>query len=99
MKSTELAVEVRNKAGKGIARRLRVSGLVPGIVYGKGMESIPVSVNPKELMSAIAGEGGRNNLITLKGGGSLNGNVVIVVDMLRDSLKGHPLHVDLHKIN
>jgi len=99
MEQRELAVELRSKTGKGISRQLRRKGLIPGVVYGKGMESVPVSVNPRELSAALAGEGGHNNLLTLKGGGSLNGNVVIVADLLRDPLKSNPLHVDLHKIN
>lgn len=99
MERRELAVEIRSKTGKGISRQLRGSGQIPGIVYGKGMEAVPVTLNPKELNAAIAGEGGKNNLLTLKGADSLNGKVVIVADILRDPLKGVPMHVDLHKIN
>jgi large subunit ribosomal protein L25 len=99
MERRGLTVELRSKAGKGISRRLRAEGLVPGIVYGKGMEAVPVSVNHRELNEAIAGEGGHNTLLTLKGGDGLNGNVVIVADLLRDPLKGNAMHVDLHKIN
>ncbi len=94
-----LNVELRDKTGKGICRQLRMSGLVPGVVYGKGMEPVAVTVNPKELAAAIAGEGGQNHLITLKGGGALDGNVTIVADLLRDPVKGTLRHVDLHKIN
>jgi len=99
MERRELTIELRSKTGKGISRRLRVEGLVPGIVYGKGMEAVPVSVNQRELNEAIAGEGGHNSLLTLKGGDGLNGDVVIVADLLRDPLKGIAMHVDLHKIN
>jgi large subunit ribosomal protein L25 len=99
MERRELTVELRSKTGKGISRRLRAEGLIPGIVYGKGMEAVPVSVNHRELNEAIAGEGGHNNLLTLKGGDGLNGNVVIVADLLKDPLKGNAMHVDLHKIN
>jgi large subunit ribosomal protein L25 len=99
MERRELAVESRSKTGKGISRQLRVKGLMPGIVYGKGMDPEPVSLSPKELLAAIAGEGGHNNLLTLKGSDSLNGKVVIVADLFRDPIKGTPLHVDLHKIN
>lgn len=99
MERKELAVEFRSKTGKGISRQLRAKGLIPGIVYGKGMDSQSVSLNPKELTAAIAGEGGHNNLITLKGADGLNGKVVIVADLFRDPLKGTPLHVDLHSIN
>ncbi|HEX9022432.1 MAG TPA: 50S ribosomal protein L25 [Geobacteraceae bacterium] len=99
MERKELTVELRSKTGKGIARQLRNRGLIPGVVYGKGMDAVPVSVNPKELSAAIAGEGGHNNLLTLKGGDSLNGNVVIVADLALNPLKGDAIHVDLHKIN
>lgn len=99
MEQRELNVELRNKAGKGICRQLRAQELVPGVVYGKGMEPVSVTVKPKELAAAIAGEGGRNHLITLKGGGTLDGTMIIVADLLRDPIKGTLRHVDLHKIS
>lgn len=99
MEQRVLAIEARDKVGKGISRRLRSSGLVPAVVYGKGIEPVAVSIDKKELAAAIAGEGGINHLITLKGGGDLDGKIVIVADLTRDALKGQPIHVDLHKIN
>jgi len=99
MEQRVLAIEARDKVGKGVSRRLRSSGLVPAVVYGKGIEPVAVSIDKKELAAAIAGEGGINHLITLKGGGDLDGKIVIVADLTRDALKGQPIHVDLHKIN
>lgn len=99
MEERVLNIELRTKTGKGISRQLRRNNSIPGIVYGKGMESVPVSIGTKELSTAIAGEGGRNHLLTLKGGGSLDGQMVIVAELLQDCLKGTPRHVDLHKIN
>ncbi len=94
-----LNIELRSRTGKEISRQLRRNAQIPAVVYGKGMEPVAVTVNPKELTAAIAGEGGHNNLITLKGGGSLDGNVVIVADLLRNHLRGDLMHADLHKIN
>jgi large subunit ribosomal protein L25 len=94
-----LNIELRSKTGKEISRQLRRDGKIPAIVYGKGMEPVSVTVSPKELTAAIAGEGGHNNLITLKGVSSLDGNVVIVTDLLRNPLRGDLMHADLHKIN
>ncbi|MBC8018521.1 MAG: 50S ribosomal protein L25 [Verrucomicrobia bacterium] len=94
-----LNVELREKTGKGICRQLRIAGRIPAVVYGKGMESVAVSVGQRDLSEAIAGEGGRNHILTLNCEGPLNGQTVIVADLLRDSLKGTPRHVDLHKIN
>ncbi|MBP1751734.1 MAG: rplY [Geobacteraceae bacterium] len=99
MEQVVLNIELRDKTGKGICRRLRNKGMVPAVVYGKGIDPVAVAVSHKELGLAIAGEGGRNHLITLKGDNSLDGNVVIVSDLLKDCLKGTLLHVDLHKIN
>jgi len=99
MSEQVLNVELREKTGKGICRRLRSAGRVPAVVYGKGMAPVAVSVAQRELSEAIAGEGGRNHILTLNCAGELNGQNVIVADLLRDSLKGQPRHVDLHKIN
>ena len=99
MSKQVLKVELREQTGKGICRRLRSAGRIPAVVYGKGMAPVAVSLGQRELSEAIAGEGGRNHILTLECAGELNGQNVIVADLLRDSLKGTPRHVDLHKIN
>lgn len=93
-----VSIQLRNKTGKGISRKLRQEGLVPAVVYGKGVDSVPVSLNPKELIAAIAA-GGANTLLTLKGGGGLDGSVAIVADTYIDPMKGALWHVDLHRVN
>ena len=99
MSKQVLNVELREKTGKGICRRLRAAGRVPAVVYGKGMEPVAISLGQKELSEAIAGEGGRNHILTLKGAAPVEGATVIVADLLQDPIKGTPRHVDLHKIN
>ena len=99
MQHKPLNVELRSKTGKGISRQLRMADMVPGVVYGKGMDPIAVSIKYRELRAALAGEGGQNNLITLVGGGSLDQSMAIIVDLQRDALKGTYKHVDLHRVN
>jgi len=99
MQQKQLNVELRSKTGKGISRQLRMADMVPGVVYGKGMDPIAVSIKYRELRAALAGEGGQNNLITLIGGGSLDQSMAIIVDLQRDPLKGTYRHVDLHRVN
>jgi len=99
MQHKPLNVELRSKTGKGISRQLRMADMVPGVVYGKGMDPIAVSIKYRELRAALAGEGGQNNLITLIGGGSLDQSMAIIVDLQRDALKGTYKHVDLHRVN
>lgn len=99
MQQTQMKIETRTSVGKGISRRLRAAGRIPGVVYGRGMEPVPVSLEPKALSTAIAGEGGLNNLITLEGGGDLDKVIVIVAEIQRNTLKRTPEHVDLHRVN
>jgi len=99
MQHKPLNVELRSKTGKGISRQLRMADMVPGVVYGKGMDPIAVSIKYRELRAALAGEGGQNNLITLVGGGSLDQSMAIIVDLQRDAIKGTYRHVDLHRIS
>ncbi|HJV65559.1 MAG TPA: 50S ribosomal protein L25 [Geomonas sp.] len=99
MSKQNLNVELRELTGKGICRRLRSAGRIPGVVYGKGMAPVAISLETRQFSEAIAGEGGRNHILTLVGGGSLDGETVIVADLLQDAIKRTPRHVDLHKIN
>ena len=99
MQQKQMNVELRSKTGKGISRQLRRNEMVPGVVYGKGMDPVPVSVKYRELLAAMAGEGGQNNLITLAGGGGLDQTMAIIADLQRDTLVGTYKHVDLHRIN
>lgn len=99
MQQKQMNIELRSKTGKGISRQLRSADMVPGVVYGKGMDPMAVSIKYRELQSAMSGEGGQNNLITLVGGGSLDQSMAIIVDLQRDAVKGTYKHVDLHRIN
>ncbi len=99
MAHAELVVSQREGTGKGSARALRRQGLVPGVVYGKGMEPCPVVVDPKALGNAIATESGWNTLINLKGDGAFAGKVVILKDMTVHAIRREPLHVDFHAVD
>lgn len=99
MQQKQLAVELRSKTGKGISHQLRKANLVPGVVYGKGMDPMPISIKYRELQSALEGAGGHNNLIMLNGGGCLDNALVILSDLQQDPVKRTYLHVDFHRVN
>jgi large subunit ribosomal protein L25 len=99
MQQKQMNIELRTKTGTGVSRRLRNADMVPGVVYGKGIDPVTVSIKTRDLQEAISGAGGQNNLITFIGGGSLDQNIAIVVDIQRDPIKRSFKHVDLHRIN
>jgi large subunit ribosomal protein L25 len=60
-----LQAQSRVSAGKGGAKRLRLSGLVPAVAYGKGLPSTPIAVPPKEVAVILRSELGKNTVIEL----------------------------------
>lgn len=99
MAQTELNVSQREGLGKGTARTLRREGLIPAVMYGKGVESCSLTVEPKKLSAIVNSEAGWNTLITLKGEGSFDGKVVILKDMQLDPIRQNVLHVDFQAID
>lgn len=99
MAQSQLKVASRAGLGKNDARALRREGLVPGVVYGKGMESCTVAVDPKALKQAIATNAGWNTLITLQGEGPFDGKVVILKDMQVHPLRRETTHVDFQAVD
>jgi large subunit ribosomal protein L25 len=99
MQQKQMNIELRTKTGTGASRRLRTADMIPGVVYGKGVDPVTVSIKIRDLQDAISGSGGQNNLITLIGGGTLDQNIAIVADIQRDPIRRTPKHVDLHRIN
>ncbi|EAT15159.1 50S ribosomal protein L25 [Desulfuromonas acetoxidans] len=99
MAQAELNVALRERVGKGGARSARRNGLVPGVVYGPGIEPCTVNVEPKALQEAISGEAGWNTLLTLKGDGPFDGVLAVVKDIQVDAIRRDATHVDFQAID
>ena len=99
MAKSVLNVETRVRTGKGGSRKVRQDGLVPAVVYGKGVEALNLRLDPKALQKAVATEAGWNTLITLNGDGPFDGLVVILKDMQIDAIRRNPMHIDFLAID
>lgn len=99
MAQSELQVTARETVGKGAARSLRRQGLVPAVVYGKGIESCNITLDPKALKTALATEAGLNTLIVLKGKGSFDGQTVLLKETQSDSIRRDLEHVDFQVVD
>lgn len=91
--------EIRAGRGKGPARQTRREGKIPGVIYGKGEESLPISLGYKDFL-AIMQAGGANVILDVKlAGGDLADRKTLVRDLQRDPLSGQITHVDLQHIS
>ena len=93
-----LVATKRETRGKNEARRMRVAGHIPAVVYGGSVkESVPVSVDPKETLRILHSDSGVNTLIDLELAGGDSGQV-LVKDFQLDPVSSELLHVDFYRL-
>ncbi len=88
-----IEVEKRDETGKGVARRLRRNGLIPGVVYGSNREPQALTVNPLDLRGKIHS----NAIIDLTIDGEEE--TVMIKDFQKDVIKDELIHVDFQQIS
>jgi large subunit ribosomal protein L25 len=86
----------RETRGKNAARRIRLTGQVPAVLYGGKGESQALAVNTKQLTAILSSPTGHNTIFKVKTKDTEQ--TAIVKDWLVDPVKGHLLHVDLLRI-
>lgn len=81
----------------GDAEKVRAQGMLPGVVYGAGMEPITVAVE-KATFEKMYAEAGESTLIdfSVDGGESVK---VLVQAIQYNPLNESPIHVDFRQIN
>ncbi len=97
-KEITITAEPRESRGKNEARRLRVKGLTPGVLYGARRPAVPLAVSPKELNKILHSSTGHNTIFNLAVQGGED-TPVMIVDWQRDPVRETLLHVDLKRID
>jgi large subunit ribosomal protein L25 len=82
---------------KNAARRVRVAGKIPAVVYGAGKDAIAVTVDPKVIIKILHSESGHNTIfdLNIEGGKATK---AMIVDWQNEPIKGKLLHIDLKRI-
>jgi large subunit ribosomal protein L25 len=97
MAEVRLKASKRGDAGKGSARRTRAAGRVPGVVYGRGMEPVSISVDRREFVTALLSDSGMNTLLDLEIDGDTT--LALTKELQRDPVRGTLLHADFVKVD
>ena len=98
MAEANLKVQSRKTKGKQEAKRLRQQGLVPGILYGSGMEPVLLALDSKELLVFLH-TFGRNRVINLVVGKKRNAIKSFIYDIQHHPISGDIIHIDLKHIS
>ncbi len=98
MSQITLRAQTGRAPGSRSSRRLRREGMVPAIVYGLGIEPVPVAVDSRELHLALHTEAGSNAIIGLEieGGDTLT-TMARVIE--RHPFRSEYRHIDFVKVD
>ena len=98
MAENVLSAEPRSGVGKGVNRKLRAAGRIPGVVYGKKREPQAIQLDPTALEKLLRGSGaGLNTLIDLSVDGRTD--TVLVKELQRHPVQGAFWHVDFYQVD
>jgi large subunit ribosomal protein L25 len=89
--------KIREGRGKGPARRTRLTGMVPAVLYGGKKESVSLAVNAKQVAKILRSESGHNTIFTVQVAEGSEEKAMLK-DWQVDPVSGALLHVDLFRI-
>src|ERR1700730_6761347 len=92
-----LEAQPREAGTKNHARRVRMGGKIPAVVYGAGKDSQPVTVDPRHVLRILRSDTGHNTIFDLAMSGG-EATKAMIVDWQYEPIKGHLLHIDLKRI-
>lgn len=87
-----LAAERRDTQGTRPSGRLRREGKIPGVVYGHGIDPLPIAVQARDLRAALRTDAGLNALLALDVAGDKH--LALAREVQRDPVRGVVTHVD-----
>ncbi|MFO0591763.1 MAG: 50S ribosomal protein L25/general stress protein Ctc [Polyangiaceae bacterium] len=89
MELIKMTATRRTASGKGPSNRLRASGQIPAVAYGRDLQATHVAIAPKALLGVLGSDHGQNAVVEL----AIEGGETLTV-MVRD-YSYHPISRDL----
>jgi large subunit ribosomal protein L25 len=85
------------KFTKNAARRVRVAGKIPAVLYGPGSEPVALEVDPKQISRILFSEAGHNTIFDIDVEGQAQAKAMIV-DWQREPINDLLIHIDMKRI-
>ncbi len=98
MDTVSIVVQQRDAKGSRAARRLRRSGLIPGVLYGHGKDATVIAIDPHALRAALSSGAGMHAVLDVTFEGQKRLHKAIVKELELDKVKNTVTHVDLQEI-
>lgn len=97
-KKSRVELEARKRSLFGSkVKRLRREGWVPGVIYGRDFESVPLQFDRHDLRHVLSQVGG-SQLVNIKIDGADEPESALLRDVQRNVITGDLLHVDFYRV-
>jgi large subunit ribosomal protein L25 len=96
MASATLSAEPRTETGKGVARKLRAAGRIPGVVYGHARQATGLSLVSRDFEKLLQHISAGSTVIDLTLGGATT--KTLIREIQRHPFKKQIMHVDFQEL-
>jgi len=96
MATASLNASPRTETGKGVARKLRAAGKVPGVIYGHGREPLSLTVDAREFSRLAERVRITSTVIELAFDGKTART--LIRELQRDPIRKQVIHVDFQEL-
>jgi large subunit ribosomal protein L25 len=93
----KINAKTREEVGKKIAKKIRKEGEIPAIIYGGGIESIPITIKLDDIKEILKSEKGENTILKI-----IRDKKIIdamLKDIQYDYLSDNIIHADFFRID
>ena len=93
----KLSAEMRERAGKGASRAVRLTGRVPAVIYGNKLAPVTIHVEEKALVKHLHTGHFMNSVVELELGGAVERT--LQRDVQFHPVTDRPIHVDFYRLS
>ncbi len=94
-----LEAELREKTGRGEARRLRRAGKLPAVIYGGGKPEIPVTLNALSTSKLLNTEVFHTSIVEIRVKGARGTNKGLVKEVQWHPVRDEAMHIDFLRVS
>jgi len=94
-----LEAELREKTGRGEARRIRRSGLIPAVIYGGDKPELAITLDTMSTAKLLNQEAFYTSIVEIKVKGSRGSNKGLVKDVQWHPVRDEAMHIDFYRVS
>ncbi|UCG37785.1 MAG: 50S ribosomal protein L25/general stress protein Ctc [bacterium] len=100
MSAMKLSAEMRSESGKEVAGRLRRSGKIPAVLYGRGQEAVAVTLDAYEISLLLSRHGALTSILDLEltDGKESSRRNILIKEIQKHPYRDDILHIDLLEV-